>query len=64
MNLKLYGRLGWQWTAAGETWRTGPDGCGLYCGKMLLDAAFVAPRSRVAMLKLIGQKEIDNVYSH
>lgn len=54
MNLKLYGRLGWQWTHAGELWRTGPDGLGLYCGKTLLDATFRAPRSRVEMIKLLA----------
>ena len=53
MSLKLYGRLGWQWSHAGYIWHTDKDGRGLWCGRLLMDAAFVAPRSRVAMIKLL-----------
>lgn len=53
MNLKLYGRLGWQWIHCGETWHTGDDGCGLYCGRVLMDSEFTVPRGRVGMLRFL-----------
>lgn len=56
MNLKMYGKFGWQWTYAGETWHTGDNGCGLYCGKALMDAQFKAPRSRMMMIKFLGRQ--------
>lgn len=53
MNLKMYGRFGWQWEYAGEIWRTGDDGRGLYCGRVLMDSEFTAPRGRVEMLRFL-----------
>ena len=56
MLLNPYGRLGWSWTHAGFIWRTDHDGKGLYCGRVLLDSEFIAPRDRVKMLRMIKEK--------
>lgn len=56
MNLTPHGRLGWSWMHAGLIWHTDHYGKGLYCGRVLLDSEFVAPRDRVKMLRMIKER--------
>lgn len=57
LTLSMFGRLGWQWKSDGHSYRTDPDGRGLWQDGKLVRPDFSLPRGRTEAIRQIKESQ-------